>query len=1439
MTTIGKYRIEAEIGHGGFGRVYRAFDTTVGRTVAIKILIADKDSDLIARFKREATATGKLKHANIITVYDYGQQDNSPYIVMEYLEGKDLNQALLSRQVMTLLEKTSIMSQVADGLNYAHHFGIVHRDVKPANIMILSDGTAKIMDFGIARVLRDDTTRLTQVGNFLGTLSYMAPEVFRGTDVNHLCDIFSYGVIYYELISGKHPFAADDSARVIYNITSVDPPLLNTLNPDCPPGLAQIIARAMHKDRELRYQSLEDMLFDLMPIRMQLQSVEAQGLIQKAEALIGSGKITEAQTVIKQVMLLDPNNTVVRNLRERINREIQLQAARERCEQLIASGKEQLSSLQHTKALETFEAALRLDPENVEVQSLLEQVRMAARQRERAAALFVQAKRELQADQITDAYRSILECIQYAPENEDAAALLKTIRTAIERRERQRRLDDSLAKVEERIAAAKLEEAEDLLSDLEISYPTAGRVKELLSEVRLQIEQRNRLRRLEEGLDPVRKLLTHGNWKKALAALAHLEKEFPGENEIQSLSAHAQEQLSAQQKTEHIEKILRDSRSANEAQDFERSLDLVKEGLRSHPGEAALEAMLNSTEDLRREYQRKIAIHSAIERTTALAANNNFSAAIAEIDLALSTLESSELRELRRQIETKRVEYEHAQAVEKACGSVSEYLDKGLFEEAKVAGQQALVQFPDEPTLSALVGRAESGLAEQLRQSRIKAIHDQAAASAAEGQFTLALEAVRHGIRDFPGDASLTVLQDRIQAEHKEHERRQAIAARVLTLQGLAEKHEYAEAIRIGRMALLEFPGETSIKALLDTAERLFAEEELARGISVAQEKARTLASASDYPAALTVLRNSIRELGPVPALQELARSIEDLRVEHDKQKAIQSTEARAGKLLKSREYSQAVTLLEGSLAEYPGEAVIESLLAQVRELLAAEERSRNIEAIIIEARRLFDKGDFKAALTIARSGSKTYPNESRLEALAEELKAAMAKMEAERAIRAALESAASLEAHGQFSNAVQLLEQALLKAPGRSELLEELARLQEKVARQKEVNAAIDKVCGLMSREMFTEALEGVQNALAAFPGEVAFTSLLEEVRKSQKAHNIAVACQSVEALRVSGDLDGARRRVQELSSEFPNEPGVAALSLKIQTEIDSKKKQEEVAALTAEVRQLLDRQDVDAAILKLDEAIRRYPGEGDLTSLHAYTKEVVAARQRADAIADLIKQSKKLLDAGKPREALGRLKEAETRYPGEESLLALLKRAEESVSVLEKSAEAAEAASRREKVLAQARSEIGKKRWDAATKTIEEGLGLFPNDAELLAELEQLRERTKAKEPGISQDRPVQIAPEPVLKVPQHSEIVKPVPAGVLRSRGSRMALVLGSLAAIGLIIWALLPKAPNYDQQLATAKIVHWARGVWKGDRSVTTDSIQRFVVQTSTGPFDDSQ
>ena len=222
---IGRYEIQAEIGRGGFGRVYKAFDPMVGRVVAVKVLLPDTtDPEFLTRFKMEATTAGNLHHPNLVTIHEFGEDNGSQFLVMEYLEGEDLQKIIRDRKPLTILERVEIMQQAAAGLYCAHENNVIHRDIKPSNIMVLRDNLVKLMDFGIARLTRNDTTRMTKAGFLVGTLNYMSPEQFRDQEVDALCDIWAFGVIYYEFITGRFPFEGTSTPAILYSITSVEPP---------------------------------------------------------------------------------------------------------------------------------------------------------------------------------------------------------------------------------------------------------------------------------------------------------------------------------------------------------------------------------------------------------------------------------------------------------------------------------------------------------------------------------------------------------------------------------------------------------------------------------------------------------------------------------------------------------------------------------------------------------------------------------------------------------------------------------------------------------------------------------------------------------------------------------------------------------------------------------------------------------------------------------------------------------------------------------------------------------------------------------------------------------------------------------------------------------------------------------------------------------------
>ncbi len=220
METLDKYQVLEKIGVGGFGVVYKAYDPFIKRHVAIKTCTSE-ETETRERFMREAEIAGNLHHRNIVTVYDFGFKDGVPYLVQEYLSGEDLDRKIKRREFLSLPEKLLYLVQIARGLQYAHSRGVVHRDIKPANIRILEDDTAKIMDFGIAKLAQHQEA-LTQAGITLGTAAYLAPEQIRGGAFDARTDLFSFGVLAYELFALERPFQGAEISAVFYKILNED-----------------------------------------------------------------------------------------------------------------------------------------------------------------------------------------------------------------------------------------------------------------------------------------------------------------------------------------------------------------------------------------------------------------------------------------------------------------------------------------------------------------------------------------------------------------------------------------------------------------------------------------------------------------------------------------------------------------------------------------------------------------------------------------------------------------------------------------------------------------------------------------------------------------------------------------------------------------------------------------------------------------------------------------------------------------------------------------------------------------------------------------------------------------------------------------------------------------------------------------------------------------
>jgi eukaryotic-like serine/threonine-protein kinase len=284
--SIGHYQIVSLLGKGGMGEVYRARDTRLDRTVALKILPADvaADADRVRRFEREARAASALNHPNILTIYDIGVDDGRHFIAAELVEGVTLRQKLEGRR-LSPAEAVEVAAQVASALDAAHGAGIVHRDIKPENVMVRPDGLVKVLDFGLAKlaeaappVVDSQAATLarnsTEEGAVLGTPRYMSPEQARGLKVDARTDVWSLGVLIYEVVAGCRPFSGDTPSDIIAAILEREPPPLSQYASDLPAELGRIVAKALEKDREVRYQSAKELLADLRRLRRDLDSAQ-------------------------------------------------------------------------------------------------------------------------------------------------------------------------------------------------------------------------------------------------------------------------------------------------------------------------------------------------------------------------------------------------------------------------------------------------------------------------------------------------------------------------------------------------------------------------------------------------------------------------------------------------------------------------------------------------------------------------------------------------------------------------------------------------------------------------------------------------------------------------------------------------------------------------------------------------------------------------------------------------------------------------------------------------------------------------------------------------------------------------------------------------------------------------------------------------------------
>lgn len=399
--TLGKYQIQGILGKGAMGVVYKGFDPNIARLVAIKtihasLLDTDMGRELLNRFRNEAQAVGRLNHANIVAIYEFDQDHGTPYFVMEFVEGQDLKSLQKDGRKFTPEEAVNIVSAILTALAYTHQLGIVHRDIKPANVFITHNNQIKLADFGIARV---DNAELTQMGSVLGTPSYMSPEQCKGMKVDARSDLFSTGVVLYELLVGRKPFGGENTHAIMHSVLSAEPARPSSHDKAVPKEFDDIIKKALAKKVEDRYQSAEEFRTALQKVISPQQSGGGslnKWLVAAVLVLVLGGAVAAGMWFKKQQdqRFAQP---VVETLPQQPAGPAMSAEAQAKIERLLGVAEAhfkggRLVSPQGSNAFEAFQLVLATDPQNARALQGIEDVK--SRFFKRAQLLAVEGQRE-------------------------------------------------------------------------------------------------------------------------------------------------------------------------------------------------------------------------------------------------------------------------------------------------------------------------------------------------------------------------------------------------------------------------------------------------------------------------------------------------------------------------------------------------------------------------------------------------------------------------------------------------------------------------------------------------------------------------------------------------------------------------------------------------------------------------------------------------------------------------------------------------------------------------------------------------------------------------------------------------------------------------------------------------------------------------------------
>ena len=760
------------------GIVYRGKDPFIGRTVAIKTITGNftDNPDLLERFYREARAAGGLQHPNIVTIYDMGEDNGTPYIAMELLEGDDLGHMVEKEREeggtpVPASIKLSYIVQVCRALEYAHKRNIVHRDIKPGNIVVTNEGTVKVVDFGIARLT---DTSSTSSGMLIGTIDYMSPEQIRGEKVDGRSDIWAVGVMTYEVLAYVKPFQGGNITAVMFAIVSQDPKSIRELRPDLPPELDDVLRRIFKKEPGERYQNMEELLGELEPIARKMQQESVGVLVTQSENLFNQGDLQRAKELLKQALVLDTSHMHAKTLLDKVNSAIRVSEVQPKLREIVANAEKQFQAGNFDEARREADAALHLDSNFQPARELLSKVQEAALQAQLVEKGMREARQRVAEGGLTEAEQCLEQVLKAQPDNQEAQALRKQITEEKERRTKRKQLTD--------------------------------------------------------GVQKARQLWTAQQFDEALKVLSGLERDFPAETEVMKLL----EAVRADKAQDEIQRALAEARKHLGAQSFNEALSTLDKLLQRYPNESAAVKLRELVLQERGEHARQLRLQKELESLKRLVNEEKFQDAISNGEALLKEFpDDFELGRLVEFAKTQRAQADVLKRRQMRHQEINNHVQASEFDAALASCQEALKDFPGDAEFKQRLEQITTQQKESKARERQKLLDDRLRTirqSIERGDLTGAIDLANRTVIQTGKDTDLTKLIEMAKQERSLRDLRRRHDEQTLKAIDLIEDKKFEEAAKILRVLDRDDIIDQRVPALLRAAEdrRVPTKEELA-----------------------------------------------------------------------------------------------------------------------------------------------------------------------------------------------------------------------------------------------------------------------------------------------------------------------------------------------------------------------------------------------------------------------------------------------------------------------------------------------------------------------------------------------------------------------------------------------------------------------------------